>query len=649
MPAPFNISIIEPDEYIQRRNILPVTSHAMFEASTSRFHPDGLFSEVIFGQIGSLDRLIRRGFMDLKTKIISPHLFKQLMSLKSYYKDIVAGKEYAIYDPELKDLVKTSKDDVDGETGYSFFVRCLPNLVFQETGSTKRHDKIALLDKYNDRIFMTRFIILPAGVRDVREENGRMAPEEINKIYLGLLSLTQAMPSQDTDDSVFDPIRYQIQMKVQQVYAYIANLIDGKGGYGQSKYAARSVVYSNRNVITASPVSRVVSPESPNKFSIDEVMVPLFQGMKGASPLIVNKLKTIFFEQTFGSQTVTIPLINPQTLGLEYHEVESSEIKKFTTSEGINDIINGFRNPNIHFEPVTVKIKNPSENTKTLTRLQGRYYLHLVYDDGKNIYPFRNLDDFLLFYSREKNYTTEGIENLKLIEGFYPQEVVILGSTALRAFGMVHYNQDIDILVSETEMEDIRANSNFEKQENGVYRHKDGTIDVYNDLILKENNMTFTEYKQKFSIQIDKYFFDKPSHLLEVYTKSNRPKDRGKIQFLKSIVPDLNNIRPLTYVEMCYMAAYAGLRDCYATATRHPILNLEGISIFKVHLVSTSPSRVVTLKRLQDGDDDMNVILPEYPILGSTVKTSMSVHPATLEKYDGKYDCHREVKYLPAA
>ena len=59
MPAPFNIQILEPNEYIQRKNILPVSSHAMFEASTSRFHPEGLFSEVIFGQVGSSERLIR--------------------------------------------------------------------------------------------------------------------------------------------------------------------------------------------------------------------------------------------------------------------------------------------------------------------------------------------------------------------------------------------------------------------------------------------------------------------------------------------------------------------------------------------------------------------------------------------------------------
>ena len=630
MPAPFNIQILEPNEYIQRKNILPVSSHAMFEASTSRFHPEGLFSEVIFGQVGSSERLIRRGFFDLRTSIISPHIYKQIMTLKSFYRDIAAGKEYAIYDPQLKDFVRTTRDDLDGRTGYAFFVETLPKIEFKETESTKRSDKIAILKKYADRIFMTRFIILPAGVRDVREENGRIAPEEINKLYLSLLSLTQAMPEQETNDPVFDSIRYQIQTKVQQIYTYISDLLDGKGGFGQSKYAARNIVYANRNVITAATLSRVPEPESPNAFSANEIMVPLFQGMKGAVPLIINKLKTVFFEQIFGSQSMSIPVINPVTFKLEYKEIDSAEMKKFTTSDGINSFITGFRNQNIHFSPVTVRVKN-GEGNKGFSN----YFLYLVYDDGKNIYPFRNIDDFLQFYRKEDKYTTSEVENLEYVSHLNPSDFMILGSTALRVFGMVNYNQDIDILVSEEIMGAIRNDPEFEKQENGVYRRKDGKIDVYNDLILKEANTTFKEYKNQYSTQVDKNLFENPRHLLEASQRSNRMKDKGKIEFLKTIVVDKNCIRPMTHVEMCYMASFAALRGKYATATRHPVLNLEGIAPFKIHLVSTSPSRVVTIRRLQD-QSSTDLVLPEYPRLDSTVKTSLSVHPSTLEKYNGK-------------
>ena len=57
---PFNISIIQPDEYISRKNALPVSNHSIFETNTRRFHPEGFFSEAIFGQIGSRDRLVKK-------------------------------------------------------------------------------------------------------------------------------------------------------------------------------------------------------------------------------------------------------------------------------------------------------------------------------------------------------------------------------------------------------------------------------------------------------------------------------------------------------------------------------------------------------------------------------------------------------------
>lgn len=42
--APFNITMINPDEYVKRKQCLPVSSNAMYESSTERFHPDGLYS-----------------------------------------------------------------------------------------------------------------------------------------------------------------------------------------------------------------------------------------------------------------------------------------------------------------------------------------------------------------------------------------------------------------------------------------------------------------------------------------------------------------------------------------------------------------------------------------------------------------------------
>ena len=200
--APFNITMINPDEYIERKQCLPVTSHAVYESSTERFHPDGLYSEVIFGQLGSRERLIRRGFMYLRTTLVSPHLYRQIMTLKGFYQDIASGKQYAYFDPTTKDFVRTIRDDPNSDTGYQFFISHLLEINFARTESAQRNDKIELINKYKDRLFITKFIILPAALRDVRIHNGRPESEKINKLYLNLLSLTKSLPDNGTDDPI---------------------------------------------------------------------------------------------------------------------------------------------------------------------------------------------------------------------------------------------------------------------------------------------------------------------------------------------------------------------------------------------------------------------------------------------------------------
>ena len=631
---PLNATVIDPDENIQTKGWLPVTSHSMFESSSQRFHPDGLYSEVIFGQIGSTDRLIKRGYIDLRTSVISPHLFRQFITLKSIYKDILAGKDYAVFDKETKDLVKVDRDDPDGRTGYSFVVECYPKIVFPHTSSQKREDKINLLKKFDDRFFMTRFLVIPAALRDVREENGRMQPEEINKLYLGLLSLSQAMPATLSEDPVFDAIRYQIQMKVQQIYEYIFNLISGKGGVAQSKYAARGVMYATRNVITASTISRKINPDAPNMFSVDEVECPLFQVMKAAEPLIIYKLKSIFFEQVFSDQTTSIALINPETYKLEYREVDPNEIKKYISSEGLIKLIDEFRDIHNQKNIFTVPVKDP------VKKGQDQYYLYMIYDDDDTVYPFRNIDDFKQWFAHESSWTTQGVTSLQALADLDPSKYIVIGSTALQIFGHAHEAKDVDIVVSDDLLAKIKSSGDYHQKENGVWQRNDERVDVYNDCLAKENITYQTLLKDAHRVEgiqvVD------PKWVQENYKSSHRLKDKKKLQFLRTRVLDETKIRPMTFVEIFYIAAHSGLNRTFCTTTRYPILNLEGIRPERVHVMSTLPSRMVTMRTM--ADDNYSVILPEYPCLNATVKTSLSVHPSKLDKFGGDHDGQRSPK-----
>lgn len=619
---PFNIRILDSDEYIKRKGCLPVTNLSIFESSSTRFHPDGLYSEAIFGQIGSKDRLVKRGYIDLRTKIITPHLFKQVMMLKTFYKDVLAGKAYAKIAPN-GDLTLTTPDDPEGHSGFQWFVDVLPTLKFPQTDSVQRQDRIALIEKFKDLLLIDKFIVLPAGVRDIRLVPGRrVSPEEINKFYTSLISLTQALPATPTSNPVFDSIKYQIQMKVMEVYNYIANLVEGKGGFAQRKFAARSVVYGSRNVITAAPLTRITSTkDDPHIFDVNEAFVPLFQAIKSSMPLMVHELKTTFFDQIFLNQSDNVPLIDPERgYALLYANVSYNETTRFTTSDGINDLMSNFRNEEIHFDPVTCKGKLPDEDTPR------DFYLYMCYDNDDEIYFFRDVTVFTDYWHSHNRFSTRGIEDLlKPLEPF-KDEIIIVGDAARETYLDGNEADSVDVIPKSDTIADKILALNSDK------------INVYKSDAYKEYlSSVFT---------VDDFTFISPERLYQELKQSTRASDKLAFNKLKRVVYDQGRLRPLTWVELFYIAAFSALHNKHGVLTRHPVLNLENIVPDRLHITSTAVSRKVRLRSLQS-DASIDPICPEYPVMNSHVKESLSVHSAHLERYGGDHKklWHSKVTY----
>lgn len=630
--APFNITILDPNDYIKRRGCLPVTSFSIFEASSTRFHPDGLFSEVIFGQVGSKERLVRRGYFDLRTKIITPHLYKQILTLKSFYKQILAGTAYARLGAD-GDLELCEPTDDGARTGFTFFISVLPKLKFATSPSPKRQDKINLIYKYRDQLLIDKFIILPAGVRDVRiDKDGRANPEEINKLYTNMLSFINALPIDGNADPVYDPIRLQLQNKALEVYEYIASLMEGKHGFAQGKLVARSVVYGCRNVITAAPMSKVSGPSSPQALQINEIMIPLFQAMKSATPVMVHNLRMVYFDQIFSDQSLTIPAIDPETLGIVYIDITNMELQKFTTSQGINKLINNYRNPHNHFKPVTVTGTTAGSTSDT----RKEFYMYLIYDDGGDeLYCFRSKSDFDNYMQTQTlPHPTQDVLDVLNSLPLDKNDVVVVGSTAA------------ELLLGPAPDESVLQGYEFvvrdDKIKTSILKQLDLTNPTLRDQCIiraaTASEMVWfdTDSAKAGLFDIDGFKVLNFATLLNQYVNNPTPRaaDKDIIKRLKQHTYDPKFIRPITWTEMFYTAAFVGLDGRHTTATRHPMLLLQNITLNKIKLMSTNTARIVHFKTL--GGETVPVTYPQYPVLTSTVKGSMSVHPAHLEKYDGR-------------
>ena len=409
---PFNIAILDVNKFIREFNVQEVTSAFIRESSSNQFHPEGLFSEQIFGQIATEKRSRTSGFISLNCRVFHPVIFQNLLSIKKFYGEIMAGTSYAIWDPSLGDFVRASSSEEGADTGYTFFLNHVDDIVFRRNNSLRRSDKIDVIEKYKATRLVDKMVVIPAGIRDLRDDAGKMEKDSINSLYASLMSNTRAMTKGADTNPLFDSVHYIIQKKVLEIYDYISMMVSGKRGFFEGKYQHRNIARATRNVVTATNLD-ATSPDSPQYHKVDETKVPLFQAAKGAANALVYWYKTIFYDQVIGMSSDNVPLINTENLRLEYVQIDSKDRDKLLTAEGIEKTIDRFRDPFNRFKPVTAKVSDAAGKTKF-------YYLFMVYDIGDKVYIVRNVSEFKTLWEQAgKTYDATKMRPLTNAEMLY--------------------------------------------------------------------------------------------------------------------------------------------------------------------------------------------------------------------------------------
>jgi hypothetical protein len=216
---------------------------------------------------------------------------------------------------------------------------------------------------------------------------------------------TRSIPK-GSQSVLYDPVRYQIQAKAQEIYEYIENFLDGKRGFIQGSFARRKVAMGTRNVITAAPYI-AASPEDPQLLKADDVMVGVYQTIKGLQPFTKNIWNSIFAVPIFKAEATTnVALTDPKTNKLVYVNITPTERDKWTSSDGIDKLINSFRNTELRKQPIYIK----DEDNKN-------YALCLVYDEGDSIALCRSIDDLQSRWPRSIDKSK--LRPITYIEAFY--------------------------------------------------------------------------------------------------------------------------------------------------------------------------------------------------------------------------------------
>lgn len=358
---------------LQRIEVLDI-----FAPSSRNFHSKGLFSTDIFGKTGEERRNRLFAYIDMHTEIIHPTLFKSIYDLKALYGDILSGKEYAIFDTEMKDFVKSNP--IDGNTGFSFFINHYKDIVFEQRPSPKREFNIRLIDKYRNNSFFDKLLVLPAGLRDYMiDDNGKPSEDEINSLYRKVLSIASVIDNVDAkrNEEYLDAARFNLQLAVNDVYNYLKNLLEGKNKFIQGKWAARKVFNSTRNVITS------YLHDSPELFgdtsvSTNQTVIGLYQYLRMIFPLSVKLVRESYLSDIFLGPNSPVLMVNKKTLKKEQVRLEGKYYDEWMTMEGLEKVFARYGQNDLRHEVLA---------TET-------HYFGLLYKGPQNDYLFlQDIDD----------------------------------------------------------------------------------------------------------------------------------------------------------------------------------------------------------------------------------------------------------------
>lgn len=376
---PFNIEFLQltPEKL---RLLRPVTSLNIYDSKHEEFHPEGLWSNTIFGPPGNPMRMTRFSYINLKVEIIHPVYFKALTEAKRLYRGIMDGSEYAVWDNGIKDFVKSTP--YEGKTGYHFFVSHIHELRLSDTGTVGRQRSISLIEKYHDKCLTKYVVVLPAGLRDIVVKDGRPTMDDVNDFYRQLITMSNNITEStlEHDPSLVDNIRFKMQTVFMDLYVYINSLISGKRGLYLGKWATRKIQNTSRNVITATaPSGKVLN--DPNNVKYLTTVVGLYQQMKNILPFVVREFKVGIINEIFQDPYLPVGLVDPKTLKAVELQLNSKYFDLWQTKDGINKLINQFADEDVRHSPVMIEGK----------------YLALIYkaeEDDKLVFKImRSIDE----------------------------------------------------------------------------------------------------------------------------------------------------------------------------------------------------------------------------------------------------------------
>jgi len=152
------LELMNIDQFIQKRGIKQVKS-ARVEGRGGKLDAEGLFSEVIFGRVGTPTRRSSFGYIALNVKIIHPEIWDFIIGLNPLIGKMVIGrKNFMINEKGLLEEILTGDY---GLSGIKDLIENWDKLDLSVLGKGKA-DIVKFLKKNRESIFIDKILVLPA-------------------------------------------------------------------------------------------------------------------------------------------------------------------------------------------------------------------------------------------------------------------------------------------------------------------------------------------------------------------------------------------------------------------------------------------------------------------------------------------------------
>lgn len=316
------LNLLDINQFISQNKLKEITSTSIY-SSGNKLDVAGLFSEQIFGRIGSFERRKTFGFINLKYQFIHPECYMYICRLDTKLLKIVNNKGSF----EVNNNGEIIEID-DGQTGIYFLIKNLKNINWNIFN--KKKPKILKFIKNNfDKIFIDQYIVLPAGIRDIQISSSTQKTliqySEITELYQQVIQRIKILPDDlsSLSEDIINPMIQQIQQSLLAINNWFKNRMKGKEGLIRGTVGKKTIDYSGRFIVTTDSSLDLGYIGLPYYFAIklfepfilhyitkkDQQCLGLIQNfLKSDSPPTIFELKRFFKKLTEDSTKIDVQL-----------------------------------------------------------------------------------------------------------------------------------------------------------------------------------------------------------------------------------------------------------------------------------------------------------------------------------------------------